>query len=207
MLFIRTLLAALILLCVPFIHSSNAAQLDTKSVIQAAANQPNDIYILRGFGDFLSRGLDDLSRKLTKRGLNNTIASHNHWEKIMRQILANRKIYGPRPIVLIGHSLGANSILLMARELKKSRVSISYMVTYAATNTIPVASNVQHLTNYYFETSGWGVKIRPAKSFKGILENRDFSNQKSIGHFNIEKQPFLHDEVIERVLLYFEPKV
>lgn len=207
MLFIRSLLVALIFSGPFFSQISDASQQKATTPLQVASHQTNDIYILRGFGDFLSRGLDTLSKKLIRRGLRNTIAPHNHWKRMVHQILANRKAFGQRPIVLIGHSLGANSILLMAQELKKHRVSISYMVTFAATNTVPVSSNVKRLTNYYFKTNGWGVKIKPAKDFKGILENRDFSNKGPIGHFNIEKQSFLHDQVIENVLRYFEPKI
>ncbi|MFD0915451.1 DUF726 domain-containing protein [Pseudahrensia aquimaris] len=168
----------------------------------AARKVSADVYLLRGFGNVFSRGLDEMSAKLQKQGVPAKVAHHSEWKNIADQIAANRRKFGRRPVVLIGHSLGANAVLRMAQELRKKRITVQYMATFAATAPPPVPSNVRKLTNYYFKTDGWGKPIAKGKGFRGNLKNIDFSKSKTIGHFNIDKQPRLQRQVIRNVLRF-----
>jgi len=40
----------------------------------------------------------------------------------------------------------------------------------------------------------------PGPKFRGRINNRDFSQQAGVSHFNIEKQGALQDEVVRNVL-------
>jgi len=183
--------------------NSNSAK---QTSVLAKAKNKGDVYLLRGFGNVFSRGLDQIGAKLKKRGIDAEVVHHGDWNEVLSTIIANRKKYGRRPVVLIGHSLGANAILRIATALKKKRIKVQYMVTFAATNPVPVPSNVRKLTNYYFATDGWGKKIAKGRGFRGNLKNIDFSNSKTVGHFNIDKQPRLQRQVINNVLRFVKPK-
>ncbi len=171
--------------------------------VDAAPKDRGDVYLLRGgLGGVFSKGLDQMGRQLGKQGVKAQVLPHSRWKQVVRDIVGNRKKLGRRPVVLIGHSLGANNALKIANALKRRRITVDYMVTFAATNTIGVPSNVRRVTNYYFKTDGWGVPLRPGPGFKGRLQNIDFSNDKSVGHFNIDEQPKLQRRVINNTKRY-----
>ncbi len=175
----------------------------TKTTIELAAKRNKhrgDVYLLRGFAGVFSRGLDNIGSKLAGRGVKAKVISHSDWVVATNQIIANQKRYGRKPVVLIGHSLGANAIIRMATELKKKRIRVDYMSTFAATSPTLVPSNVRKITNYYFKTDGWGKPVKVARGFRGRLKNIDFSKSSTVGHFNIDKQPRLQAQVINNVL-------
>ena len=74
------------------------------------------------------------------------------------------------------------------------------MATFAATAPAPLPGNIRRVVNFYFKQHGWGMPLAAGPRFKGNLDNRDFSGMKDIGHFNIEKQRPLQDEVVRNVL-------
>lgn len=161
-----------------------------------AGKSRGDVYLLRGFGDIFSKGLDEIGNKLNRSGIDAKVIGHGQWQAALKTIVANRKRYGKRPVVLIGHSLGANAAIRIARGLKRENIRVSYMVTFAATDPSPVPSNVRKATNYYFAKDGWGEPLKRGHGFRGRLRNIDFSKNKKVGHFNIDEQPKLHRQVI-----------
>lgn len=170
-----------------------------------ASQYRGDIYLLRGFADVFSRGLDELGRKLSERGLKVHVISHGAWASAAADIVANQKKYGHRPVILIGHSLGANAAILMAKRLRKENIQVEYLATFAATAPDPVPDNVGKVDNYYFETNGWGEKVVGGTGFHGDMENKDYSRAHDIGHFNIDKQADIHEQIIRNVLHYMQP--
>jgi thioesterase domain-containing protein len=171
---------------------------------QAALRKPDPaptVYLLRGgAGGALSTGLDQIATTLRKRGIEAMVAGHGAWRTLANRIIEDRAGRRPRPVVLIGHSLGANSIISMSRLLQSRNVRVAYMVSLAATAPQPVPSNVRRVTNYYFETAGWGEKLVPEKGFRGVLENRDFSSAAGVSHFNIDDQPAIQSEIVRKVI-------
>jgi len=161
-----------------------------------AGKSRGDVYLLRGFGDVFSKGLDEIGKKLNQSGIDAKVIGHGQWQTALKTIVANRKRYGKRPVVLIGHSLGANAAIRIARGLKRENIRVNYMATFAATDPSPVPSNVRRATNYYFAKNGWGEPLRRGNGFRGRLRNIDFSKDKKVGHFNIDEQPKLHRQVI-----------
>src|SRR3954451_7952608 len=97
-------------------------------IIEAAA-AGGEVYMLRGFGDVFSRGLDQLAQSLSADGIEAHVVSHGQWRMVLRDILQDRQRSGARPIVLVGHSLGANAAIQIAEELKKRHISVQYLVT------------------------------------------------------------------------------
>lgn len=171
----------------------------------ARSQYRGDVYLLRGFGDVFSRGLDELGRKLNERGIKARVISHFEWSSAADDIVAEQKKYGRRPVILIGHSLGANAAILMAKRLRRENIPVQYLATLAATAPDPVPDNVGTVDNYYFATNGWGEKIVGGSGFHGRMENRDYSDDRAVGHFNIEKQAEIQEQIIRNVMRYMKP--
>lgn len=167
----------------------------------ASKNAPQaDVYLLRGFGNIFSTGIDEIGRQLQANGVDAHVEGHQAWRFVLNRIIADQKENPRAPVVLIGHSLGANAVINIAAGLEKKGIRVTYMATFAATAPDPLPGNIRRVVNFYFKQHGWGLPLVAGPRFRGILENRDFSSMKDIGHFNIEKQRPLQDEVVRNVL-------
>lgn len=173
---------------------------------QAAPRTPSrtapqaDVYLLRGFGDIFSTGIDEIGRQLQANGVDAHVEGHQAWRFVLNRILADQRNNSRAPVVLIGHSLGANAVIDIAAALEKKGIQVAYMATFAATAPAPLPGNIRRVVNFYFKQHGWGLPLTAGPRFRGSLDNRDFSGMKDIGHFNIEKQRPLQDEVVRNVL-------
>lgn len=165
-----------------------------------AAKKRGEVYLLRGFGDIFSTGIDEMGAELQQAGVDANVKSHVAWRMVANTIIADRQKYGVQPVILIGHSLGANAIISIAEVLEKKGIKVDYMATFAATAPDPLPGNIRRVVNFYFSSHGWGLPLVPGPRFKGKLNNRDFAGMKDIGHFNIEKQRPLQAEVVRDVL-------
>ena len=96
-----------------------------------------DVVLIKGGFDVFSGGFDKIATKLAKKGIKATVSRHTKVKQIANQIIANRKKYGRKPVVLIGHSWGANAVMEIASILKRNKIRVNYAVTFAATNPNP----------------------------------------------------------------------
>jgi len=180
---------------------------------QAIANETvkrasfkGDVVLVRGGFNVFSEGLDSIADKLVKRGIEARVYRHGQVSEIINSILENQKKFGKQPIILIGHSWGANAILRIAGVLERHRLNVRYMVTIAATNPNPAPRNIQKLTNYYFKQDGWGEPVQASRGFRGRLKNVDMSTQAEVHHFNVDEHPKLQDQIFDNVLRFLRVK-
>jgi hypothetical protein len=167
---------------------------------RAAADRPYQVYLLKGLADIFSSGMDFLQAKLQARGVTGEVHSHADWEKLAKS--AAEKWHGGAhgPIIIIGHSLGADAAILMASKLGESGVPVALLVTYSPVDSGPAYGNVAHAVNFFQSNSAWHGQITRGNGFHGALENVDLANAPGITHFNIEKADNLHAQTIAKVL-------
>src|SRR5690606_3520544 len=102
------------------------------------------------------------------------------------------------PIVLVGHSFGADAVVYLAQELNKKKIPVALIVTFDVVTDVTVPPNVRRVVNFY--TRGFGHLLQGAPGFKGRLENVDArAEDPGIGHLNIEKSPRLHTRTIREI--------
>lgn len=185
-----------------------AAQAQKVPTLQLAKKSSfrGDVILVRGGFDVFSRGMDQMADKLVKKGVDAKVFKHTQANEIAARIIKNQKKFGRKPIVLIGHSWGANAIIRVAKVLKKKRMRVTYMATFAATDPETAPNNISKLTNYYFKKDGWGKPVKTVKGFRGRLKNIDMSKNPDVHHFNVEEQPRLQNQVIRNVLRFVKPK-
>lgn len=167
----------------------------------------SSVYLLRGFGGVFSAGLDEIEGRLRSAGVDSHIGGHLTWRSVANAILVRQAEAGNDPVVLIGHSLGANAAISIAETLDRKNVRVRYLVTFAATAPDPLPGNVERAVNFYFSHDGWGKPLVPGPRFKGRLENRDFAGSREVGHFNIDKLPLLQSEVVRDTLLVLKRRL
>ena len=164
---------------------------------------PGRVYILRGIGHIWSGGMTDLADELNRRGTTASAHRHSEWPELTNEAIKLYKSDPERwPIVLIGHSNGADMAINMAARMKAKGVPVALIVGYDPTRfSGNVPSNVRRFINLYQATNLLGGgRIHPQRDFSGQLINVDLRNHFEIGHMNIDKSRRLQQEVIAKVL-------
>lgn len=170
--------------------------------LAAAAKEPRgSVYLFLGLANVFSTGLDTLADELRARKVPAQALNYAGWGAVASDIEARyAKDKRALPVVIVGHSFGADAAIALAAELGRKKIPVSLVVIFDATRAVPVSANVRHLINYY-SPSGVGKKLSPAPGFKGRFENINVDlMHKDIGHLTIEKQPAFHKRVISEVL-------
>ena len=81
------------------------------------------VYLLRGLMNIFSLGMDSLAEELSKRGVYTTVSNHSECQSLADQAASNYKAGKEDPIILIGHSLGADAVMQMAAYLNREKYS------------------------------------------------------------------------------------
>jgi hypothetical protein len=152
------------------------------------------VYLLRGFAGVFSTGLDSLAEQLAKRGYKATVHSFTEAESLGEQAAREQK-QGKGPIIIIGHSYGAEAAVTMAEVMKKQGAPVALIVSYGPTVSVAAPSNVHAVVNYY----QGGAPFKKGPGFHGSLSNVNLDNSEGINHFNVEKIEKFHKQVIARV--------
>lgn len=185
--------AAALLVLLALIHPLTA---------EAAAKTPKgSIYLMRGLANIFSLGLDDLNEKLRARGVNSVVLNYSSWPTIAADIIKRYETdKSALPVVVMGHSFGADATLLLSAELAKHNIPVALVIEFDVVSNVSVPNNIRHLINFY-ESAGNGRKLVAPPGFKGRLDNIDLSEtDTTIGHLNIEKNPALHAKAIAATL-------
>jgi hypothetical protein len=155
------------------------------------------VYLFRGLADVFSTGMDTLADELNRSGVYATSHSHTDWKSIADKAAADYKSGTEGPIILVGHSLGADAVMEMADYLGDKGVPVALVVPFDGTQSFPAPGNVARVINF---TQRDYAYMRPGPGFRGSLTNVDLSSDPNIGHLNIDKVPRLHARVIAEVL-------
>jgi thioesterase domain-containing protein len=152
-------------------------------IVLASAEPHPHVYLFRGLADVFSTGMDTLADELNKQGVHATSHSHTDWKEIAERAIADYKAKKEKPIILIGHSLGADAAMEMADYLGDKGVPVALVVPFDATQSFPVPGNVARVINF---TQRDYAQMRPGPGFRGLLINIDLSANHDIGHLNID---------------------
>jgi hypothetical protein len=153
------------------------------------------VYLLRGLLNVFSLGMDSLANELHSAGISATVANHTSWRGIADEIAANYRGGQRGPIVLVGHSLGADAVMDMGEYLGQLGIPVSLIVPFDGRNSHAASANVARVLNFYQNAD---VKITRGRGFHGELNNY-YAADPNITHLNIDKNPRFHAMVINKV--------
>jgi hypothetical protein len=192
--------AWMLMIAVSIFAGSADHRATAKEVSKTGANRPYQLYLLKGLADIFSSGMDFLQAKLQARGIMGEVRSHSDAEELAESAIAKWRGGWRGPIVIIGHSFGADAAITMAQRLGAAQVPVALLVTFSPVNSAPVSANVARAVNYFQSNSHWHGQISKGAGFRGALENVDLAQAPGITHFNIEKAEQLHAAAIAKVL-------
>jgi hypothetical protein len=155
------------------------------------------VYLLRGLLNVFSLGMDTLAEELNRHGVYATVHNHTEWQSLADSAAAKYKAGTEGPIIIIGHSLGADAVMEMSAYLGQKGVPVALAVPFDGTQSFAASGNIGRVVNL---TQRDYAFMRKGAAFKGTLVNVDVRSDPSIDHLNIDKSPRLHARVISEVL-------
>ena len=155
---------------------------------------PARVYLLRGLMNVFSLGMDDLAQKLEREGIPASVRNHIEEQQIVEEIAGRYRAGDRRPIILIGHSLGADAVMLMSEQLGRLSVPVALVVLFDGTQPMAVGENVARVLNITQH-----VAITPGPGFHGELETINESGDASVTHTTIDKSARLQAAVIGKI--------
>lgn len=162
---------------------------------KSSAKDSVHVYLLRGLLNVFSLGMDELADKIKATGIAASVHNHTEWEELAGQIAANYKAGNHAPIILIGHSLGADAVMYMGSYLGKRGIPVALIVPFDGTQSMAASANVARVMNI---TQRDYAYMRRGSGFHGELSNVDVSAQ-GVDHLSIDKSPRLHAMVLSKI--------
>jgi hypothetical protein len=156
------------------------------------------ILLLRGWFGVFSTGLDDLAEQLRAKGMKAEAIGHLAWKMQVDRLAKDRAAGKTGPIILLGHSQGANNVIEMARLLKERSIQVDLLVTLAPFMQDPIPTNVARAVNYY-QSPGWGAPLHADPGFRGKLSNIDVGADLSVTHITIDKSSRVQAELVREI--------
>lgn len=183
----RTAGALVATLCILLAMSASA---------MAAPERGAKVYLLRGFLNVFSLGLDDLSAKIERRGIRSEVYNHTSAARLATEIAGEYKSGKTRPVILIGHSAGGAAIVDLVGELERLGVPVALAVTLDISSRPVPAGRVGTFLNLYASTGA----LTKGPGFRGNLVNMDMAkNNSGVGHFSIDKVDAVHALILRYV--------
>lgn len=170
-------------------------------------SKQGEIYFLRGLANVFSLGLDVMAKRVTEDGVKNCVFNHHHWNTLAGDLIADNSLGKISfPIIIVGHSLGANVAPLLATKLGAHNIPVSYVVMLDPVEAEPIGPNVQEVVNYYLPKHK-ETRLYAAEGFTGTIENINVHIRGGINHFNIDENPAIWDEIHQRIRELTDPEL
>jgi hypothetical protein len=176
--------------------------------IETPRSQPTrtgEVYLMRGLMDIFSRGMDEMAAKINRAGVYAISTSYTRWQELAEDIVRRDKAKQlSYPIIIMGHSLGANDASKLASYLGNRGVKVSYVVMFDPTEPGYVGKNVGKVVNYYIPNGD--NRVYKGNGFTGTLQNVSVANREEITHTTIEKNRELQNRVIGQAIALTKPR-
>lgn len=169
-----------------------------------------EVYLVRGLFGVFSTGMDELQGALAEQGIRAVALQHTDGASAGQWII-NHHRPSAGPIVLIGHSLGANEVVAIASKLDQAGVPVDLMISLDPVAGLSVPGNVRCAINYYRPEGIFGplpvlrgMPLDKAPDSKGVLYNINLDDYPELdkgggNHFTIDKSSMIQKLVITQI--------
>jgi hypothetical protein len=160
------------------------------------ASHPH-VYLMRGLLNIFSLGMDQLAAQIARNGVDASVYNHSVEETIVDAIAQKYRAGDHGPYILVGHSLGADAVMLMALQLNAQGVPVALVVPFDGTASYAAPANVSCVVNV---TQRKYAYMQAGPGFHGKLSNVDVSGDTTIDHVTIDKSPRLQAMALKEIL-------
>lgn len=182
----------------------------------ASRTRVGHVFCLRGLLDVFSLGLNDLAERLRQEGIDATAVSGPSWLTLGCDISrewSRGNLQGP--VILIGHSYGADNAVWMARYLGRRNIEVELLVLLDATDPPAVPESVARCLHVYrptvlgnllpFSFAGNPVQAEEGNNRTAIVNHivspEIFGTAAAhIGHLNVDASAAVHDLIVDEIL-------
>ena len=192
--------------------TSQPARFDSAPIRQSA--REGHVYCLRGWLGVWSRGVDVLAGRVeSELDMQATSLSDPEWRKIVHRVRGEHAAGRARgPLVLVGHSLGGDDQIRVAKLLNDSGIAVDLMVLIDANTPPSIPPNVRRCVNIYKSQPlrdalpvFRGVRVRAVDPSRTRVENIDLRTSDvgfetgPISHFNITNARAVQDMALAEI--------
>jgi len=160
------------------------------------ASHPH-VYLMRGLLNVFSLGMDQLAAQIARNGVDASVYNHSVEETVVGTIAQKYRAGDQGPYILVGHSLGADAVMLMALQLNAQGVPVALVVPFDGTASYAAPANVSCVVNL---TQRKYAYMQAGAGFHGKLSNVDVSSDTTIDHVTIDKSPRLQAMALKEIL-------
>ena len=145
-------------------------------------------YLFYGLIPQIDWGMDELAQRINRSGIAAGNYSHASWRGVADQAISDYR-RDPKPVAVVGHSIGGNSAVQFAQALGAAHVPVSLLITYdpnRGSDSIP--ANVHRYINLYQSSNILGGgDLAPGPGFHGHYASYNLKDRSEIIHVNLDK--------------------
>lgn len=162
-----------------------------------------EVYFFRGGFDIFSTGMNKMAADLRAQKINATSQSFMSWQSVANDIIRRSKEKKVSyPIVVLGHSFGADAVTDFANYLGQNGISTDLVIGFDATGTRILTKGAKRVVNYRSSQIGPYVK---GEGFRGTISHVDVSKF-GANHFTIEQTKEVQALAMKEVLATVKSK-
>lgn len=194
-----------------------------RSAAPLGAPRSGEVFLIRGLFGIFSTGMDDLQDQLSRQGVRCVALQHTEATSAAQWIIDNHTPTSG-PIILVGHSLGADETITLARKLERANIPVDLLITLDPVNAGPVPANVRQAINFYrpgaFDVLPVlrGIPLKsdsppahPAPSTQSTLRNVDLNThpeflEPGTNHFGIDNNNRIQHTIVNQILSLCPPE-
>jgi len=169
-----------------------------------AAENKGHVYIFRGIGGKLATlDLDRLADRINAQGVTAKVYDFMEWRGPADEAIARyRAEANPSPIILLGHSAGADVALSFAEKLKEERIPVNLVITLDPTR-LPhdVPANVDRFLNIYASMNFFGGgSVKSGGEYRGHFASVDLKNYWEVPHVRMLRIGSLDQKLVQKIV-------
>jgi pimeloyl-ACP methyl ester carboxylesterase len=207
--------------CVDITGRSAAQLAPIQSAQESRFVREGHVYCILGWLGIWSRGMDVIAQRVdAELGVQATSLANQEWTKLASFVRTEHEAgLRPGPLILVGHSIGADDQVRVAKRLNAANVPVDLVILIDPTVPPVIPPNVKHCVNIFKSHPGLdtvpafrGIKVRAVDPARTLVENINLRTRKvgfdtrGINHFNIAKIKGVQDMVLAEIAKACPPK-
>ena len=217
-------LSRLLSVLVSIFFLTGCVDISGRSAAQFAPMQPaqksrfareGHVYCILGWLGIWSRGMDAIAQRVdSELSIQATSLGNSEWRKLVAYVRTEHQTgRWSGPLVLVGHSIGSDDEIRVAKLLNAGNVSVDLLILVDPDDPPAIPPNVRHCVNIFkshpavdYVPVFRGVKVRAADPNRTLIENIDLRtaqvgfDTKAINHFNIAEIEGVQDMVLAEIV-------